>query len=65
MAVLALSRPGGLIVVDNVLYHGHVLAPNSPDSAAIVEFNDLVLNDTRVELVMIPLADGLTLARRH
>jgi caffeoyl-CoA O-methyltransferase len=64
-AVVPRMRPGGLIVVDNVLYHGHVLAPNSPDSAAIVEFNDLVLNDTRVELVMIPLADGLTLARRH
>jgi caffeoyl-CoA O-methyltransferase len=63
-AVVPRMRPGGLIVVDNVLYHGHVLAPNSPDSAAIVEFNDFVITDSRVELVMIPLADGLTLARK-
>ena len=63
-AVVPRMRSGGVIVVDNVLYHGQVLDPKSPDSAAIVEFNDLVLADTRVEQVMIPLADGVTLARK-
>ena len=58
-------RPGGLIVVDNVLWGGRVLAPHSPDDRAIVEFNDAVLRDDRVDLVMLPIADGLTLARRR
>jgi caffeoyl-CoA O-methyltransferase len=57
-------RPGGVIVVDNVLQHGRVLTPDSADSAAIVAFNDMVLADKRVDTVMIPVADGLTLARR-
>ncbi len=57
-------RPGGVIVVDNVLQHGRVLAPDNADSAAIVAFNDMVLADKRVDAVMIPVADGLTLARR-
>jgi caffeoyl-CoA O-methyltransferase len=57
-------RPGGVIVVDNVLQHGRVLAPESADSEAIVAFNDMVLADKRVDAVMIPMADGLTLARR-
>lgn len=63
-AMVPRMRPGGVIVVDNVLYSGRVLDPDSPDSAAIVEFNDLVRADPRVEAVMIPLADGVTLARR-
>jgi caffeoyl-CoA O-methyltransferase len=65
-------RPGGVIVVDNVLRRGDVVevsrnptAPGvDPDTAAIVAFNDMVLADDRVETVMIPLADGLTLARK-
>ncbi len=64
-AIVPRMRPGGVILVDNVLYHGSVLAPHNPDAAAIVAFNDMVLADTRVEAVMIPLADGLTLARRR
>jgi caffeoyl-CoA O-methyltransferase len=63
-ALVPRLRPGGLLVVDNVLYHGNVLAPRSRDDAAVVEFNDIVLADARVEAVMIPLADGLTLARK-
>jgi caffeoyl-CoA O-methyltransferase len=58
-------RPGGVIVVDNVLSSGRVLAPDNPDTAAIVKFNDLVLADDRMESVMVPVADGLTLARRR
>ncbi|MQY11331.1 hypothetical protein SRB5_14460 [Streptomyces sp. RB5] len=59
-------RPGGLIVVDNVLYHGTVADPEETGSAvtAIRAFNDLVAGDTRTESVLLTVADGLTLARR-
>jgi caffeoyl-CoA O-methyltransferase len=63
-ALVPRMRPGGVIVVDNVLQSGRVLAPGDPDAAAIVAFNDIVLADERVDSVMIPMADGLTLARR-
>ena len=57
-------RPGGVLVVDNVLRGGRVIAAEQdPDTAAIVAFNDIVAADDRVESVMIPLADGLTIAR--
>jgi caffeoyl-CoA O-methyltransferase len=57
-------RPGGVLVVDNVLRGGRVIAEQpDPDTAAIVAFNDIVAADDRVESVMIPLADGLTIAR--
>ncbi|MFC6014947.1 O-methyltransferase [Plantactinospora solaniradicis] len=58
-------RTGGLILVDNVLRVGRVLAPENPGDRAIVEFNEAVLEDDRVDLVMLPIADGLTLARRR
>ncbi|MEJ3742052.1 O-methyltransferase [Actinomycetes bacterium KLBMP 9797] len=58
-------RPGGLIVVDNVLRHGRVLDPQDAGDHAIVEFNDHVAKDDRVDLVMLPIADGLTLARKR
>jgi caffeoyl-CoA O-methyltransferase len=57
-------RPGGLIMVDNTLLHGRIFeASPDPDAQAIKEFNDYVLTDDRVELVMLPVGDGLTLAR--
>jgi caffeoyl-CoA O-methyltransferase len=59
------TRPGGLIVVDNVLRDGRVLAPRDQSDKAIVEFNDIAARDERVEVVMLPIADGLTLARRR
>lgn len=60
-------RPGGVILVDNVLRHGRVLDPDpdDTDTQAIVRFNEEVLADDRMEPVMLPLADGLTLARRR
>jgi caffeoyl-CoA O-methyltransferase len=64
-ALVPRLRPGGLIVVDNVLYHGTVVAPSNPDQTAVAEFNDYVLTDSRVDAVMIPLADGLTIARKR
>ncbi|GGL91090.1 MULTISPECIES: O-methyltransferase [Micromonospora] len=56
-------RPGGLILVDNVLRGGRVVAPRDEADRAIAAFNDDVLADVRVEAVMLPVADGLTLAR--
>lgn len=58
-------RPGGLIAVDNVLRGGRVIAPQDESDRAIAAFNDEVLADVRVDAVMLPIADGLTLARVH
>jgi caffeoyl-CoA O-methyltransferase len=58
-------RPGGVILVDNVLQHGNVLQPYGEDAHAIVAFNEQVLADERVESVLLPIADGLTLARKR
>ncbi|HEY4460152.1 MAG TPA: O-methyltransferase [Pseudonocardiaceae bacterium] len=58
-------RPGGLLLVDNVLYGGEVVAAApSVNAKAIDAFNDLVRADDRVESVLLPIADGLTLARK-
>ncbi|MBM0279180.1 O-methyltransferase [Micromonospora tarensis] len=56
-------RPGGVIAVDNVLRGGRVIAPRDAGDRAIAAFNDEVLADVRVDPVMLPIADGLTLAR--
>jgi len=61
--LLRLIRPGGVILVDNVLWSGRVLEPADADARAIVEFNILVRDDERVEAVMVPIGDGLTLLR--
>ncbi|MCS7031842.1 MAG: class I SAM-dependent methyltransferase [Gloeomargarita sp. SKYG116] len=60
---LQLLRPGGLMVVDNVLWGGRVVDPQVQDAAtrAIRTFNDKVYRDERVLLSMLPVADGLTL----
>jgi len=58
-------RPGGLLVADNVLWSGRVLAPESDSDRAIVRFNEHVRSDARVEAVMLTLRDGVTLARRR
>ncbi|MEU5562361.1 O-methyltransferase [Micromonospora musae] len=58
-------RPGGVIAVDNVLRGGAVIAPRNEGDRAIAAFNDEVLADVRVDAVMLPIADGLTLARVH
>ncbi|MFX0594133.1 O-methyltransferase [Melissospora conviva] len=58
-------RPGGVIAVDNVLRNGAVLDPRSDADRAIAAFNTQVLADDRVDVVMLPLADGVTLARRR
>ncbi|WSK12203.1 O-methyltransferase [Streptomyces celluloflavus] len=59
-------RPGGLIVADNVLFHGQVTDPAASGSAvAIREFNDHVVADDRMEAVMLTVADGVTVARKR
>src|SRR5262249_28502509 len=57
-------NPGGVILVDNVLRHGRVLDPVDESDHAIVAFNDMVLSDERVDAALLPIGDGLTLARR-
>jgi caffeoyl-CoA O-methyltransferase len=58
--------PGGIILVDNTFYGGEVAEPANGDAAveAIRAFNDHAAADDRVELVMLPVGDGLTLARK-
>jgi caffeoyl-CoA O-methyltransferase len=57
-------RPGGVILVDNTLLHGRIFeASPDPDALAIKEFNEHVLTDDRVDVVMLPVGDGLTMAR--
>jgi caffeoyl-CoA O-methyltransferase len=64
---LKLVRTGGLIAIDNVLWGGDVADPaeNDEDTVAIRALNEKVRTDERVTLAMIPLGDGLTLARKR
>jgi len=59
-------RPGGLIMVDNTFSHGRVIDAGNDNPAvfAIRDFNDHAAADDRVDLVMVPIGDGLTLARK-
>ena len=57
-------RAGGLLVLDNVLRDGRVLAPTDPSDLAICEINDIIVADGRVESVMLPVRDGVTLVRK-
>jgi len=57
-------RPGGVLLIDNVLRAGRVLDPQTDGDRAIIAFNELVLNDQRTEMVILPIADGLTMARK-
>lgn len=63
---LSLLRKGGLIAVDNVLWKGQVLrAAEDEDTAAIQAFNRKLRSDERIDLSLLPLGDGLTLARKR
>ena len=59
-------RPGGLLLADNVLWSGTIAdeADTEPDTLALRAFNDAVAADDRVEAVVLPAFDGLTIARR-
>jgi len=62
---LGLINQGGLIIIDNVLWHGEVADEKINDKFTlnIREFNEFVSNDKRVEQVIIPLGDGMTVCR--
>ena len=62
---LKLMNKGGLIIVDNVLWHGEVADENNLDkfTVNIKEFNEYVANDKRVEQIIVPLGDGMTVCR--
>ncbi|MBJ78861.1 MAG: methyltransferase [Nitrospinae bacterium] len=64
-ALLPLMRPGGLIVVDNVLWGGRVLNPQETSDHAIHRFNHRVKDDHRVEKVMLTIRDGVSLLRKR
>ena len=62
---LKLVDKGGLIIIDNVLWHGEVADKDNLDryTVNIREFNSYVLNDKRVEQIIVPLGDGMTVCR--
>jgi caffeoyl-CoA O-methyltransferase len=64
--VLQLLRPGGLVAVDNTLWSGRVadLENAEPDTVAMRQFNEHLYRDDRVDLSLVPIGDGLTLARK-
>ncbi|GAA4240696.1 MULTISPECIES: O-methyltransferase [Winogradskyella] len=60
-------NPGGIILSDNVLWHGKVVEPlNEKDKStkAVLDYNTLLKNDNRIETVLLPIRDGLTISRR-
>jgi len=65
--LIKLLRPGGLMAVDNVLWSGSVIdkKDKSVDTAAIRKFNEALHADNRIELSLVPIGDGLTLARKR
>jgi len=65
--ILNFVNPGGFILADNVLWSGKVIEMETPDdeyTKGIFDFNNFLKNDTRVEKVILPLRDGLTLIRK-
>lgn len=60
-------QPGGVILSDNVLWHGKVVKPISKkdySTQAVVNYNTLLKNDKRIETVLLPIRDGLTISRK-
>lgn len=66
-AVLELLRPGGIVAIDNVLWGGAVADPadHEADTEAIRTFNAHLHEDARIDLTLVPIGDGLTLARKR
>lgn len=58
-------KAGGLIVADNVLWSGRVLKPQQESDRALVQFNERVQSDARVDCVMVPVRDGVSLIRKR
>lgn len=64
-AALPMLPAGGLIVADNTLWGGHVLAPESDSDKGIVRFNRRVAEDDRVDQVLLAIRDGVMVARKR
>ena len=64
---LDLVRPGGLILIDNTLWSGDVAEPSNqkPDTVALRALNDALHNDERIDVALLPVGDGVTLARKR
>lgn len=66
-AIIDKLNPGGIIISDNVLWHGKViekLNPKDLSTKAVLDYNTLLKNDERIESVMLPIRDGLTISRK-
>jgi O-methyltransferase len=63
---IMLVKPGGLVAIDNTLFLGKVIDPTAqdPDTTAIRELNAMLHDDNRVEMCLLVMADGITLARK-
>jgi caffeoyl-CoA O-methyltransferase len=72
-ALITRVRPGGIIAFDNVFRRGDVVdsrraaagSDGDPDPGALHEFNCRLVEDERVDVVMLPIADGLTIAQKR
>jgi len=64
---LELVRPGGLIVADNTLWSGRVIDPSNDEATTVAlrRFNETLHTDDRIDLSLVPVGDGLTLARKR
>ena len=64
--VFPMVRQGGWIIADNALWDGKVLSPETADkeTLGIIEYNEFVQNDERVENLLLPFRDGLMIARK-
>jgi caffeoyl-CoA O-methyltransferase len=63
--ILPRLRPGGLMVLDNMLRDGRVLDPENEDDRAIHTLNEALVADERVDVVLLPVRDGVSLARKR
>jgi predicted O-methyltransferase YrrM len=65
--IISKLNPGGIILSDNVLWHGKVVEPvdeKDHSTKAVLELNTLLKNDKRIETVLLPIRDGLTISRK-
>jgi caffeoyl-CoA O-methyltransferase len=63
--ILPRLRPGGLMVLDNMLWGGEALDPQDDNGRAVAALNDALLADDRVDVVLLPVRDGVSLARKR
>lgn len=64
--IIEKMNPGGIILSDNVLWSGKVVAPvkaNDKDTMALLKYNELLASDTRIETILLPIRDGLSISR--